>query len=288
MSELVNQIASNPLGHAFYLLARPLVHLARRAANHGIPNDHTLTRVQYANRSICLRHRRWSGSDVVAIRQCFMQRQYDMPLGPEGVTLQRVYDAIIASGRQPLIVDCGANIGASVAWFSARYPQAHIIAIEPGPDNFELLRHNTSSLDVDLHEAGIAPSDGTAYLSLGDDMGHRTNDEAGLPIQMISLRTLLDHKPSSRYTPFLIKIDIEGAEQPLFSGDTASFDLFPLILLEPHDWMFPGKLTSQPFFRYHAAAGREFCMNHENVGSLALDPIALISRPREGRQPQLH
>jgi FkbM family methyltransferase len=276
MTELINRIVSNPLGRIAYYFARPFVHLARRTANPDIPNTHIITKVQYADRTLSIRHRRWNDCDLMAIRQCFKERQYDLPTGPQGVTLQQVYDGIIASGRQPLIVDCGANIGASVAWFAARYPQAHIIAIEPAPENFKLLSLNTVGLDVDLHEAGIAPTDGPAHLKLGGDMGHRTNnDKEGIPIQMISLPTLLLDKPSSRYTPFLIKIDIEGAEQPLFSGDTSSFDLFPLIILEPHDWMIPGGLISQPFFRFHASADREFCMNHENVASIALHPLVL-------------
>jgi FkbM family methyltransferase len=274
MANIVDRIVSTHLGRAFYYLARPLVHLGRRAANRNIPTDQIFTRVQYANGPIYIRHGRWSESDALAIRQCFNENQYDLPTGPQGVAVRRAYDAIIASGRQPLIVDCGANIGASVAWFAARYPEAHIIAIEPAPRNFEFLRFNTAGLDVDLREAGIAPSDGQAHLKLRGDMGHRTNNRnEGIPVKMISLSTLLLDKPSSRYTPFLIKIDIEGAEQPLFSGDTSCFDLFPLIILEPHDWMIPGELTSQPFFRFHASAGREFCMNHENVASIALLPF---------------
>jgi hypothetical protein len=40
--------------------------------------------------------------------------------------------------------------------------------------------------------------------------------------------------------------------------------------MEPHDWMFPGQFTSQPFFRYHAAASREFAMKDEIVASIAM------------------
>ena len=49
--------------------------------------------------------------------------------------------------------------------FSARYPEAHIVAVEPAPDNFALLRKNCAGLDVDLREAGIGAVDGTARLS---------------------------------------------------------------------------------------------------------------------------
>jgi 16S rRNA C1402 N4-methylase RsmH len=41
-----------------------------------------------------------------------------------------------------LIVDCGANVGYSSAFFLTQFPKAHVIAIEPDPDNFSLLEKN--------------------------------------------------------------------------------------------------------------------------------------------------
>ena len=35
------------------------------------------------------------------------------------------------NGKRPLIVDAGANIGASAAFFAMTYPTAKIVAIEP-------------------------------------------------------------------------------------------------------------------------------------------------------------
>jgi hypothetical protein len=79
-------------------------------------------------------------------------------------------------------------------------------------------------------------------------------------------------KPPSTYTPFLLKVDIEGAEKSLFTGPAAVLDQFPIIIMEPHDWMLPGLQTSVEFFRFHAAAGREFSMKNENVVSIAHHP----------------
>ncbi|WP_213805525.1 FkbM family methyltransferase [Granulicella sp. dw_53] len=268
----VNRVVANPFGRTAYLLARPFVTLLRRTANPGIPTTRRVAKVRCGDRRLSIRYRRWSEADALAIQQCFVQRQYDMPTGVHGANIDRLYQDIVASGRQPLIVDCGANIGTSVAWFSARYPESHIVAIEPSPDNVVILRENAVGLDVDIREAGIGPHDGHAFLKpCGSDMGYRTTDrEEGIAIQMLSLATILAGKPSSRYTPFLLKVDIEGAEESLFSGDLTACSQFPLIILEPHDWMFPGKLSSLPFFKFHAEARREFCMNHENVASIAL------------------
>jgi len=85
---------------------------------------------------------------------------------------------------------------------------------------------------------------------------------------MLTVATLLASKPESLYVPFLLKIDIEGGEKCLFEGDCSAISRFPLIILEPHDWLLPGEGSSLPFFRFHVAAGREFCMKHENIASI--------------------
>jgi FkbM family methyltransferase len=281
MAVNVDRIASNPLGRVAYHLVRPLVQLLRRTANPRIPAHHMITKVRCGDRNFSFEHRRWSEADVLAIKQCLVEQFYNLPTGPQGANIARIYQEILASGRKPLILDCGANIGASVAWFSARYPQAHIIAVEPATENFALLQKNTAGCDVDLHLAGVAAQDGRAFVKrYGSEMGYRTSsNEEGAPIDMVSVATLLASKPASKYAPFLLKIDIEGAEQPLFAGDTSAINEFPLIVLELHDWLMPGQLTSQPFFAFHAAAGREFSMNSEIIASIALQPHPAPAQP---------
>lgn len=272
MANTIERITSNPVGRLMFKTVQPFVHAARHMAHPDLPNDHRMTRVSYRNREFSIRHRRWSLDDALAIRQCFEINQYDMPTGKQGELMSRFYKQILSSGRQPLILDCGANIGASIIWFAARYPEAHIIGIEPAPNNFELLRQNCTGIDVDLRQAAVSAEDGQTYFhDSGGHMGYRiTTEKTALTVDMVSIATLLASKPSSHYAPFLLKIDIEGAEKNLFSGDCSLMNQFPLIILEPHDWLFPGQLCSHEFFRFHVAAGREFCMNQENIGSIAL------------------
>ena len=101
---------------------------------------------------------------------------------------------------------------------------------------------------------------------------YRTStDGRGPEIAMLGLCDLLAEEIKSNKTPFILKIDIEGAEKTLFDGDCSLINQFPIIIMEPHDWLLRGQGSSTGFFRFHAAYGREFCMNHENIGSLALD-----------------
>jgi FkbM family methyltransferase len=265
---------SSPFWRIVYRPFKPLVRLARRLAQPGVPNDHKITRVFYRQRQFSIEHRRWS--DQIIIDECFREMQYDLPTGAQGHLAEHLYRGIVGSGKKPLIVDCGANIGVSVLWFSARYPEAHIVAIEPAPDNFALLRRNCLDLDVDLRNVGIGAVDGTANLSTasGTGYGYRTNLSGdGLPTKILSLGTILASKPASCYTPFLLKVDIEGAEKYLFSSDYAVLNRFPVILMEPHDRFFPGEGTSLEFFRFHADTRREFSMNSTTIASLALHPL---------------
>jgi hypothetical protein len=101
-------------------------------------------------------------------------------------------------------------------------------------------------------------------------MSYRTAEGGdGINVEILSFERLMASKPQSAYSPFLLKVDIEGAEKSLFTASAPLLDQFPLILAEPHDWLLPGQRTSVELFRFHAAAGREFAMNHENIASIA-------------------
>ena len=58
------------------------------------------------------------------------------------IFIHREYDSIREITRGGLIVDCGANVGYSSAWFLSRFPESHVIAVEPDAGNFALLRRN--------------------------------------------------------------------------------------------------------------------------------------------------
>jgi FkbM family methyltransferase len=46
-----------------------------------------------------------------------------------------------------LIVDCGANVGYSSAYFLSKFPTSTVIAAEPDSGNFDLLLQNLSDGD---------------------------------------------------------------------------------------------------------------------------------------------
>ena len=63
----------------------------------------------------------------------------------------------------PFIIDCGAHIGMSVLYFKQRYPHAQIIAFEPNPQTFQILKQNIKQnhlQGVQLVEAAVAAGNG--------------------------------------------------------------------------------------------------------------------------------
>ena len=217
------------------------------------------------------RHR-GTAADLGVISQIFEARDYSLRPLQRGAELQGLYDRIAAAGRVPLVLDAGANIGASVLYFAHAFPCAHIAALEPARNNFELLQANAAGLDVDARCAAIGAADGeTALVDPGaGEWGYRTAvDGPGERVSVISATRLVAEKRAAGRVPFIAKIDIEGGEAELFSRDTGWVDLFPLLIVELHDWLLPRAGSSRNFLGCIAGRDRDFVFMGENVFSIA-------------------
>jgi len=118
--------------------------------------------------------------------------------------------------RQPprVIIDGGANIGASVLWFRAQYPSARIIALEPDPRTFIKLAHTLSGVaNIELVPWALAAEDGTVTVVQRDrSWGSHVVAGAGPGprVRGITLGELMREKGLDAVD--LLKLDIEGAE----------------------------------------------------------------------------
>ena len=130
---------------------------------------------------------------------------------------KRVYH-FDARRPDPLIVDCGSNIGMSVLYYKHEYPSARIIAFEPDPAIFRYLQENVTSnrlADVRLVQAAVAGQEGDlAFHSDGKYASYLVHDPSTpVPPGWIDCRVPCVRLRSYLYEPVdFLKVNIEGAE----------------------------------------------------------------------------
>lgn len=215
-------------------------------------------------------YHRGTRADIGVIQQIFESQDYAIERFQRGAEIRAAYDAIVSLGRTPLIVDAGANIGASVVYFALMYPAAHLVAVEPEQNNFDLLLRNVAGLDVDSRRAAIGSTTEPLYLTDPGqgEWGYRTAKHGdGVPVPVCAAANLVEEKTSRGYQPYIVKIDIEGGEQDLFSGNVGWIDVFPLLIVELHDWLLPRSGSSRNFLRCMAERDRDFVYYGENIFS---------------------
>jgi FkbM family methyltransferase len=195
-------------------------------------------------------HIRAGQSDVEVIRQIFLQNEYELDEAIRGRVAAR-YAEIIRTGRSPVIVDAGANIGAASIWFQMRYPGAAVVAVEPDPENLGVLRRNVEGRQgIIVVPAAVGSRDGAVRIERhGLGWSTRTKRADSLMDGTgVSVITMADAFASVKDgTPFLAKIDIEGFESDLFAENTDWLSEVYVVAIEPHDWLLPGQRSSRTF-----------------------------------------
>lgn len=138
-----------------------------------------------------------------------------------------------------LIIDGGANIGASTALLAARNPDAIVVAIEPAKDNLRLLRENTASYpNVIVVEGGIWSKTGrlrianseAAYWSYRCEEASADDPDSFAAYSIDDIFTI-----AGRDTCDLLKLDIEGAEVNVFENPGLWLDKTRIIIVEIHN-----------------------------------------------------
>ncbi len=213
-------------------------------------------------------------SDEDVIRQIFAGGEYDLAMLRRFAEIRDFVERRHRVGLRPLIIDAGANIGISAAFFALTFPTALIVAIEPEAGNFDLLVKNTQDLDVRCIRAALSAVSGEAVVvdTGGGAWAFRTEkSQAGDRIPCVTMDALYDEYGDADLYPFLAKIDIEGGEQDVFACNTGWVAGTPLIVTELHDWLFPRQGTALPFLRCVSALDRDFVYSGEDVFSIAND-----------------
>jgi FkbM family methyltransferase len=200
-------------------------------------------------------------TDIEVVRYVFKKQAFSLTRLQRWPEIRAFLEAQHKRGFRPLIVDAGAHIGTSTAFFALMFPTALVIAIEPEDSNFSLLLKNTEGLNVRCIQAALS-SEAKRVRVLDPGEGHwgfrteKTDSERGLP--SVTLDSLYEETCGSRVFPFLVKINIEGGEEDVFSRNTGWVQNTGIIIIELHDRILPRKAVSRPFLKCVSGLDRDF------------------------------
>ncbi|HAC14678.1 MAG TPA: hypothetical protein DCE78_01855 [Bacteroidetes bacterium] len=120
--------------------------------------------------------------------------------------------------EQPVIVDCGANIGFASLYFSEKYPNAKIIAFEPNPSSVMYFNKNTQGLqesgNLKLYQVALGEENSLSHFYTTK---HAASAMGSLVFAFKGHKIPVQVKKLSEYLTVynridLVKIDIEGSE----------------------------------------------------------------------------
>lgn len=168
-------------------------------------------------------------SDHFVFRDIFLFKEFKLPI----------------EINPKLIIDTGAYIGLSSLYYSSRFPNAKIIAVEPEATNFEILTNNTElHPNIKRIKAGIWSKN--VRLKIIDHNSQKwaftlmeaenSDPEA---IDAITIDELLAQSGFEEID--ILKIDIEGSEKEIFNTNSLNWlNKVKIIVLELHDRLIPG------------------------------------------------
>ena len=209
-------------------------------------------------------------SDYSIFWQSLVKRQYELGHFPQTGGLLRRAEQYRAGGKVPVIVDGGGNIGLSLRTFAQDFPFAHVVSVEPDDENLRVLNANAAEVATGktVVQAGLASRSGHCRVV------SRTRGSAGLQteycdashpqaIRTVTVPECVGQVPGG--VPWIVKLDIEGAQAELFSDNLGWVGEADCIILELDDWAFPWGGTSVNFFRALGAHRFDYLIAEELV-----------------------
>lgn len=151
---------------------------------------------------------------------------------------------VALEGERPVIVDAGAYIGDTVLYFKQLYPNARVVALEPYPHSFDLLKRNVEENQlsgVELLQVALAPKSGPLTLH-ADISGHdwfttvsqieRGWDKRQKTTPIAATGCTLAQIVQGKID--LLKMDIEGAERAILRSLKSELGRIKNIVMELH------------------------------------------------------
>lgn len=162
--------------------------------------------------------------DIAIFYEVFWQKIYRLPWDDRAV--------------KDAVVDLGANAGMASLFFSVYHSAPVVYAVEADKHNMELLMSNLSteiseSCVKALH-AAVYHKDTTVYMEVKKKAYNTAIalEVTDMPVRAICMDTLVEMFKLDKIG--LLKIDIEGSEETLFSENTGWLNKVNMIVMEIH------------------------------------------------------
>ena len=128
--------------------------------------------------------------------------------------IREEYGDFTLSKEPEWMIDAGAYIGDTAAYFISKFPKLKVIALEPNPTSYEMARQNLVPYGdhAVVLKKGLYSNEKTQFFS-GDSTGASIKD-FGIEIECTTIPSLLERYSIPRVD--ILKMDIEGAEEAIF------------------------------------------------------------------------
>ena len=132
---------------------------------------------------------------------------------------------------EPIIIDCGSNIGLSALYYASEYPNAKVYCIEADPSIAEILSENLVANNCKasvIAKAAWIHNNGVSFASEGSDSG--SVGKGDTHIESIDLAEFLNKFEEIDF----LKMDIEGAENTVIPYCAKELKKVKTLFLEYH------------------------------------------------------
>jgi FkbM family methyltransferase len=152
---------------------------------------------------------------------------------------EREYRCLDFVENAELVIDCGANVGYSAAYFLTRFPRCRLVGIEPDVQNFKALQRNLEPYGdrAILHNTGVWSK--TTGLVMSPEFNGQGQEWArqvreAKPDEVPQMRALDLESLIGSQRVSVLKIDIEGAEADIFSHPIPWISQVDNLVIELH------------------------------------------------------
>lgn len=161
------------------------------------------------------------------------------------IVVAEIYKTVVSSLPQvQTVIDLGANIGLASLYFAHYWPSCRLLAVEPNPETFAILESNLASFGRSNRCKALQAAvwNAKAKLSPDQEPGHFSAfavheatavHDTGAVIEGRTMADIINY--SGFKAVDLLKVDIEGAEIQLFSGDVGWLSRVSNIAIEFHE-----------------------------------------------------